>query len=70
MKADDAGKDRPHLRKIPMAGSILPARDARLAELERWVTLRAGQIEDQAERRIVRSFAAWHHLRRLGAFVP
>src|SRR5271165_3640828 len=54
-----------HLRKILVAGGILPARDERLAELERWVTHKAGQIEDPAERRIVRSFAAWHHLRRL-----
>jgi hypothetical protein len=54
-----------HLRKVLVAGGILPARDERLAELERWAGQKTGQIEDPAERRIVRSFAAWHHLRRL-----
>ena len=54
-----------HLRKILVAGGILPARDERLAELERWAAQKTGQIEDPAERRIVRSFATWHHLRRL-----
>ena len=54
-----------HLRKILVAGGILPARDERLAELEQWTRQKTGQIDDPAERRIVRSFAAWHHLRRL-----
>lgn len=54
-----------HLRKILVAGGILPARDERLAELGRWVTLKTSQIGDPAERRAVRSFATWHHLRRL-----
>jgi len=54
-----------HLRKIFVAGGILPARDERLAELERRAEHKTGQIDDPAERRIVRSFAAWHHLRRL-----
>jgi hypothetical protein len=54
-----------HLRKILVAGGVLPARDERLAELERWAEHKTGQIDDPAERRIVRSFAAWHHLRRL-----
>ena len=54
-----------HLRKILAAGGILPARDERLAELEQWTRQKTGQIDDPAERRIVASFAAWHHLRRL-----
>jgi len=54
-----------HLRKILIAGAILPARDERLAELERWAAHKASQIDDPAERRIVASFASWHHLRRL-----
>ena len=54
-----------HLRKILVAGRILPARDEHLAELERWAGQKTGQIDDPAERRIVASFAAWHHLRRL-----
>jgi hypothetical protein len=59
------GKAVRHLRKILVAGGILPARDERLAELEQWVTQKTGQIADPAERRTVRSFATWHHLRRL-----
>ena len=59
------GKAVRHLRKILVAGGILPARDERLAELERRVTQKTGQIGDPAERRAVRSFATWHHLRRL-----
>ncbi len=54
-----------HLRKVLVAGSILPDRDERLAGLERWAAEKASQVEDPAERRIVRSFATWHHLRRL-----
>ncbi|MGH3304671.1 MAG: hypothetical protein ACRDOK_23945 [Streptosporangiaceae bacterium] len=54
-----------HLRKILVAGGILPARDERLAELERWTGQKTRQIGDPAERRIVASFASWHHLRRL-----
>lgn len=59
------GKAVRHLRKILVAGGILPVRDERLAELEQWVTDKTGQIADPAERRAVRSFATWHHLRRL-----
>ncbi|MGD0247353.1 MAG: hypothetical protein ABSB59_44505 [Streptosporangiaceae bacterium] len=54
-----------HLRAILVAGGILPARDERLADLERWAEHETSQIGDPAERRIVRSFTAWHHLRRL-----
>ena len=54
-----------HLRKILVAGGVLPARDERLAELERWARHKTGQINDPAEQRIVASFATWHHLRRL-----
>lgn len=48
-----------------MAGSILPDRDERLAGLERWAAEKTSRVEDPAERRIVRSFVTWHHLRRL-----
>jgi len=54
-----------HLRKILVAGHILPGRDERLAGLEQWIIQKTGQIGDPAERRAVRSFATWHHLRRL-----
>jgi hypothetical protein len=54
-----------HLRKVLVAGGVLPERDERLADLEHWVTLKTDQVADPTERRIVRSFATWHHLRRL-----
>ncbi len=54
-----------HLRKVLVAGGILPARDERLAALERRASQKTSRVEDPAERRIVRSFATWHHLRRL-----
>ena len=54
-----------HLRKVLVAGGVLPDRDERLAGLERWAAEKTGNLEDPAERRIVRSFATWHHLRRL-----
>jgi len=54
-----------HLRTILVAGGVLPARDERLADLERWTEHTTGQIDDPTERRIVRSFATWHYLRRL-----
>jgi hypothetical protein len=54
-----------HLRKVLVAGSVLPDRDEHLAGLERWAAEKTGNVEDLAERRIVRSFATWHHLRRL-----
>jgi hypothetical protein len=54
-----------HLRKVLVAGGILPDRDERLAGLERWAVQKTSQVEDPAERRILRSFVTWHHLRRL-----
>lgn len=54
-----------HLRRVLVAGGVLPERDERLADLEHWVRLKTDQVTDPAERRILRSFASWHHLRRL-----
>lgn len=54
-----------HLRKILVAGGVLPDRDEYLAMLERWLPEATRKVVDPGERRIVRSFATWHHLRRL-----
>ncbi len=54
-----------HLRKILVSGGILPERDEQLARLERWIAQMLDRVPDPAERRVVRSFATWHHLRRL-----
>lgn len=54
-----------HLRKILVAGGVLPHRDEHLAQLERWIAQNVERITDPTERRIVHSFASWYHLRRL-----
>lgn len=54
-----------HLRAALVADGVLPLRDEQLARLEQWVPQATAKITDPAERRIVRAFAAWHHLRRL-----
>lgn len=54
-----------HLRKILVAAGILPQRDEHLAQVERWIKDAAGRVADPAERRILRRYAIWHHLRRL-----
>jgi hypothetical protein len=56
---------REHLRKVLTVGGILAPRDEHLAGLERWITGILARVGDPAERRIVRSFATWHYLRRL-----
>ncbi len=53
------------LRGILTAGGVLPQRDDHLVRLQRWITHAVQDVADPAERRIVYSFATWHHLRRL-----
>ncbi|MGH3854845.1 MAG: hypothetical protein ACRDR6_15385 [Pseudonocardiaceae bacterium] len=54
-----------HLRKVLVAGDILPERDEYLAAFERWIGPALAKVSDAQERRIVRRFAVWHQLRRL-----
>lgn len=54
-----------HLRKMLVARGVLPDRDECLAQLERWVKETSCQVEEPGERRVLHSFATWHHLRRL-----
>ncbi len=54
-----------HLRAALVADGVLPARDERLAEPERWLPRAVARIEDPSERQVVRGFATWHHFRRL-----
>ncbi len=54
-----------HLRNVLVAGKVLPARDEYLAMFDRWTAKALAQVVDPHERRIVRSFASWHELRRL-----
>lgn len=60
-----AGKTLAHLRSVLVAIGALPARDERLAELERWTTAILHIRQDPDDRRILHSYAIWHHLRRL-----
>jgi hypothetical protein len=54
-----------HLRAALVAGGVLPPRDENLAHLPRWIDKTTAKLADPAERRVVRAFATWHHLRRL-----
>ncbi|MFD8897547.1 hypothetical protein [Streptomyces ardesiacus] len=54
-----------HLRAVLVAGGVLPERDEYLVGLEHWLPRNVVRIDAAAERKIVRSFATWHHLRRL-----
>ncbi|MGH3972757.1 MAG: hypothetical protein ACRDS9_05470 [Pseudonocardiaceae bacterium] len=54
-----------YLRKVFVAGNVLPPRDEYLAMVERWVNDVAGEISDPGDRRIIRSYARWYQLRRL-----
>jgi hypothetical protein len=54
-----------HLREILVEAGVLPARDERLNRLEGAVERRIARVKELAARKILRSFATWHHLRRL-----
>lgn len=54
-----------HLRAILVEAAVLPVRDERLISLKRAVGRRVSRVKDPADRKILRSFATWHHLRRL-----
>ncbi|MFD9375154.1 hypothetical protein ACFWBH_06375 [Streptomyces sp. NPDC059999] len=52
-------------RAALVTAGILPPRDERLANLERWITKTTETLVDDGDRKLVRRFATWHHLRRL-----
>ncbi|MCX4405895.1 MULTISPECIES: hypothetical protein [unclassified Streptomyces] len=54
-----------HIRSTLVAAGALESRDEYLAALENWLAQALSDIEDPTERKLVRSFANWHHLRRL-----
>ncbi|MFI2259153.1 hypothetical protein [Streptomyces tubercidicus] len=53
------------LRAALVTAGVLPARDEQFAALERWITSATEAVADDNERKLVRRFATWHHLRRL-----
>lgn len=63
------GLDHPQavtrLRATLVAHRVLPDRDEHLAAIERWLGPFLDRIDDRTERKIVRGFVTWHHLRRL-----
>ncbi|MEV6527403.1 hypothetical protein AB0M43_36315 [Longispora sp. NPDC051575] len=54
-----------HLRQVLIAQGVLPARDRQLNLLERWLADTLAQVDDADEQRLLRSYLAWTHLRRL-----
>lgn len=59
------GKTLAHLRSILVATGTLPERDERLVRLELWIREAVRRREDPGERRVLHSYATWHHLRKL-----
>ncbi|MFF0127342.1 hypothetical protein ACFYTG_16675 [Streptomyces mirabilis] len=53
------------LRAALVAAGVLPSRDEQFAALERWIASAIEAVTDDNERKLVRRFATWHHLRRL-----
>ena len=53
------------LRASLVAHAVLPDRDEHLAAIERWLGPFLDHVDDAGERKVVRSFVTWHHLRRL-----
>ncbi|MEU7428379.1 hypothetical protein [Streptomyces sp. NPDC040750] len=53
------------LRAALVAAGVLPSRDEQFAALERWIASATEAVTDDNERKLVRRFATWHHLRRL-----
>jgi hypothetical protein len=58
-----------HLRDLLVDGGVLPARDRQLAAFDRWSTTVLADITPAEDRRIVTSYATWHHRRRLARHV-
>ncbi|MEU3693800.1 hypothetical protein [Streptomyces narbonensis] len=53
------------LRAALVTAGVLPSRDEQFAALERWIASATEAVTDDNERKLVRRFATWHHLRRL-----
>ncbi|MGW8329386.1 hypothetical protein ACWGLE_15930 [Streptomyces sp. NPDC055897] len=53
------------VRAALVAGGALPARDERLADLESWLAKTYLRVANPDDRKALRSFATWYHLRRL-----
>jgi hypothetical protein len=56
-----------HLRSVLVATGTLPPRDKRMAQLERFAGDTIGARPDPDQRQVLRRYATWHLLRRLGS---
>ncbi|MFI8234900.1 hypothetical protein ACIGDI_39510 [Streptomyces sp. NPDC085900] len=54
-----------YLRAALVTAGVLPTRDEQFATLDRWIASATEAVPDADERKLVRRFATWHHLRRL-----
>ncbi|MGE6738432.1 hypothetical protein ACQKIP_47125, partial [Streptomyces sp. NPDC059900] len=54
-----------HFRSILVANNALPERDEYLARLEQWLDRILDDVDHAEDKRLLRSFATWFHLRRL-----
>jgi hypothetical protein len=54
-----------YLRGILVSGNLLPSRDEHLAALERKVAQLLATTGEPDDRKLLRSYATWHHLRKL-----
>jgi hypothetical protein len=52
------------LRDMLVAAKFLPERDEHLVRLERWLDSKLTSLDDPAERKLLRGFVTWFHLRR------
>ncbi len=54
-----------YLRQLLITQGVLPEHDWQLNLLERWFVNKLTEVTDPDERRILRSYLTWTHLRRL-----
>lgn len=54
-----------YLRRVLIAGGVLPERDEPLARTQQWVTDQLATVADPADRRLVQAYATWRVLRQL-----
>jgi len=64
LDAHPARRGADYLRHLLVANGVLATRDDALVRLEAWVAGRLADVEDKAQRRLLRSYATWRVLRR------
>jgi hypothetical protein len=56
-----------YIRGLLVQQSVLPGRDRRVADFERWLQALLAKQTDDEQRRLLERYGRWHHLRRLRA---